>query len=349
MNSATQTAMLQTLRVKNFSVFERTNLSFGGLNVLHGDNGAGKTHLLKLLWVTLNAASAGAEAGDEGLQRALHDGLVGAFGPLHGDPGRVARRQRGTALMSAQVSWRAGGALGFTNQTGRPDGVVQVSERPTSPLHHAPPIYLPPQELLTVAPVREPGLAARLDAPTLATCRMLERPLKRGPRDPRVNALAAPIEAHIGAQVVLEDEQGFFLRAIGTARHLEVGASSAGHLKLGTLARLMLTHHLNPGATLLIDGADEQLNPRAMRVMSAALARLARSGVQVFVSAHSAFMLRALGQDAPPDARFFGLSLDERGESHARQGDTLAASGESLAQQEEDAQIEALLAAHLSA
>lgn len=339
--------MLQTLLVKSFSVFEQANLSFGGLNVLHGDNGAGKTQLLKLLWATLCAASAA--EGDEGVARALHEGIVGAFGPLKGDPGRIARRQRGTALMSARVSWRDGESLGFSNQTGRPDGVIQVFERPSAPLKRTDPVFLPPRELLSLAPVRDEGLARSLDAPTLATCRMLERPLKRGPRDPRVNALAAPIEAHIGAQVVLEDEHGFFLRALGTARHLEVGASSAGQLKLGTLARLMLTHHLQPGATLLIDGADEQLNPRAMRVMSAALVRLVESGVQVFVSAHSAFMLRALGQDAPSNARFFGLSLDERGESQVRQGDTLAASGEPLAQQEEDAQIEALLAAHLSA
>ncbi|MBK9646294.1 MAG: hypothetical protein IPO67_14265 [Deltaproteobacteria bacterium] len=341
--------MLRTLLVKNFSVFEQATLTFGGLNVLHGDNGAGKTHLLKLLWTLLSAASVSPDPGEAALQRALHEGVVGAFGPLKGDPGRIARRQRGTALMSAQVSWFDGETLGFSNQTGRPDGVIQVHERPKAPHSQNAPVFLPPHELLSLAPVREPGLAGRLDAPTLRTCQMLERPLKRGPRDPRVNTLAAPIEAHIGAQVVLDDDQGFFLRALGTARHLEVGASSAGQLKLGTLARLMLTHHLQPGATLLIDGADEQLNPRAMRVMAAALVRLAQSGVQVFVSAHSAFMLRELGRDAPAGARFFGLRLDERGESQLQQGDTLAASGEPLAQQEEDAQIEGLLAAHLSA
>jgi ABC-type transport system involved in cytochrome c biogenesis ATPase subunit len=341
--------MLQTLSVKNFSVFGQATLSFGALNVLHGDNGAGKTHLLKLLWALLSAASGRDDDSDEALKRALHAGIIGAFGPLKGDPGRIARRQRGTALMSARVSWLDGASLGFSNQTGRPDGVIQVHERPKFPLGHAAPVFLPPRELLSLGPARDVGVARSLDAPTLGACRLLERPLKRGPRDPQVNLLAAPIEAHIGAQVVLDDEQGFFLRAIGTARHLEVGASSAGQLKLGTLARLMLTHHLLPGATLLIDGADEQLNPRAMRVMAAALARLARSGVQVFVSAHSAFMLRALAHDAPASARFFGLSLDERGESQIQQGATLAASGEPLAQQEEDAQIEGLLAAHLSA
>ena len=91
--------MLQTLLVKSFSVFEQANLSFGGLNVLHGDNGAGKTQLLKLLWATLCAASAA--EGEAGLERALHEGIVGAFGPLKGDPGRIARPQRGTALMCA--------------------------------------------------------------------------------------------------------------------------------------------------------------------------------------------------------------------------------------------------------
>lgn len=335
--------MLQTLLVKNFSVFEQATLHFGGLNVLHGDNGAGKTHVLKLLWTLLSAAS----VGDADLQSALHDGIVGAYQPLKDDPGRVARRQRGTALMSARVTWRSGEALGFTNQTGRPDGVIQVFERPTAPLKHATPVFVPPRELLSLVRVPSEGLS--LDTPTLRTCQLLERPLKRGPRDPRVNTLAAPIEAHIGCQVVLEDDHGFFLRALGTARHLEIGASSGGQLKLGTLARLMLTHHLDPGATLLIDGADEQLNPRATRVMAAALVRLARSGVQVFVSAHSAFLLRELGRDAPPGARFFGLTLHDRGESQVQQGDTLAESGEPLAQQEEDAQIEALLAAHLSA
>jgi hypothetical protein len=339
--------MLQTLLVKNFSVFEQATLSFGSLNVLHGDNGAGKTHLLKLLWTVLSAARAAQDV--EALPGALHEGIVGAFSPWKDDPGRIARRQRGTALMGAQVRWSDGAAIGFSNQTGRPDGVIQVHERPQAPLQLTAPVFLPPRELLSLVPVREEGLARGLDAPTLSTCRLLERPLKRGPRDPRVNALAAPIEAHIGCQVVLDDDQGFYLRALGTARHLEVGASSAGQLKLGTLARLMLTHHLDPGATLLIDGADEQLNPRGMRVMAAALVRLARSGVQVFVSAHSAFMLRELALDAPLGARFFGLTLDERGESQARQGDTLEASGEPLAQQEEDAQIEGLLAAHLSA
>ncbi|MDP2432307.1 MAG: AAA family ATPase [Pseudomonadota bacterium] len=48
--------MLQTLRLKNFTAFASADLSFClGLNVIVGQNGAGKTHLLKAAYL-LNRA-----------------------------------------------------------------------------------------------------------------------------------------------------------------------------------------------------------------------------------------------------------------------------------------------------
>jgi DNA repair ATPase RecN len=41
--------MLKTLSIKNFTVFSDVALAFSpGLNVIVGENGTGKTHLLKL-------------------------------------------------------------------------------------------------------------------------------------------------------------------------------------------------------------------------------------------------------------------------------------------------------------
>ena len=41
--------MLKTLAVKNFTAFPEAQLDFAeGLNVIIGENGTGKTHLLKL-------------------------------------------------------------------------------------------------------------------------------------------------------------------------------------------------------------------------------------------------------------------------------------------------------------
>ena len=46
--------MLESLDVKNFTVFPDARLCFaGGLNVIVGENGLGKTHLLKLPYAVM--------------------------------------------------------------------------------------------------------------------------------------------------------------------------------------------------------------------------------------------------------------------------------------------------------
>jgi len=41
--------VLKSLRIRNFTVFKEADLTFaGGLNVIVGANGTGKSHLLKL-------------------------------------------------------------------------------------------------------------------------------------------------------------------------------------------------------------------------------------------------------------------------------------------------------------
>ena len=53
--------MLDSLEVKNFTVFPGARLRFAkGLNVIVGENGLGKTHLLKLPYAVMAAS---AEAG----------------------------------------------------------------------------------------------------------------------------------------------------------------------------------------------------------------------------------------------------------------------------------------------
>ena len=53
--------MLQSLRIRDFTVFKGADLTFApGLNVIVGANGTGKTHLLKLPYAVM---AMGAEEG----------------------------------------------------------------------------------------------------------------------------------------------------------------------------------------------------------------------------------------------------------------------------------------------
>ena len=58
--------MLRSLRLKDFTVFQEADLRFGAnLNVLVGENGSGKTHILKAAYsgIAASAQRASAENG----------------------------------------------------------------------------------------------------------------------------------------------------------------------------------------------------------------------------------------------------------------------------------------------
>ena len=57
--------MLKSLGIRNFTVFGNAELRFAnGLNVFVGENGTGKTHLLKLLYAVLATSAEGRRPGN---------------------------------------------------------------------------------------------------------------------------------------------------------------------------------------------------------------------------------------------------------------------------------------------
>jgi recombinational DNA repair ATPase RecF len=92
--------LLKLLRLRNFTVFPEADLEFGKhLNVIVGENGLGKTHVLKAAYCVLAVSARGAK--DSGsanptkgyLQTAIANKLRGVFKP--DELGRLARRQAG--------------------------------------------------------------------------------------------------------------------------------------------------------------------------------------------------------------------------------------------------------------
>jgi predicted ATP-dependent endonuclease of OLD family len=50
--------MLDKIRIENFTVFDKVQFQFGtGINVIIGDNGTGKSHLLKLAYTISTVAA----------------------------------------------------------------------------------------------------------------------------------------------------------------------------------------------------------------------------------------------------------------------------------------------------
>lgn len=353
--------MIESLHVKNFTVFSDARFHFGKhLNVIVGENGAGKTHALKLAYSVLATSwEAGRKPGaapptKSALQTHLADKLVNVFRPEA--LGRLARRRQGRERCDVKVSYTQPAwdiSFGFATQS---ESDVAVKVVPKAWVDAAP-AYLPTRELLTIYP----GFVSiyenhylEFDETWRDTCLLLGAPLKKGSKEKRVRELLTPLEEAMGGVIELDKNGRFYLRnAMG---RLEIPLVAEGLRKLGMLARLIATGALLHKGYLFWDEPEANLNPKLIKKIAGTILHIAANGIQVFVATHSLFLLRALYilqtvEHADLDARYFGLHFEDDGSVSVAQGASvddigdIAALDEELAQSDQYMELESAISA----
>lgn len=328
--------MIRSLDVENFTVFTEAKFEFGKqLNVIVGENGAGKTHVLKLAYSVL------ATSAEEGrkpsavpptkavLQPRLAEKLVNVFRPEA--LGRLARRRQGRVRCDIDAKFlnsKLDVAFGFATQS---KADVQIEKLPRAWSDVAP-AYLPTRELLTIYPgfvsVYE-GHYLEFEETWRDTCLLLGAPLKRGAKEARVKELLTPLEEAMGGSIDLDKNGRFYL--VAKTGRMEMPLVAEGLRKLGMLARLIATGALLDKGCLFWDEPEANLNPRIIKRVAKTIVDLSESGIQVFIATHSLFLLRELemllADTKDVDARFFGLHLTDDGVS-VEQGPTFEDMGD---------------------
>lgn len=289
--------MLNELRLKNFSVFSQARLRFaGGLNVIIGENGLGKTQLLKLPYAAMSVSAEGGKANGGRqpskalLQRRIAEKLINVFRAEY--LGRLVHRQQGRNRCEVRLNFGGRGsamAFGFATQS---KSEVSVSRAPSGWLDYAP-VFIPTRELLTLYP----GFVSLYETHNVEfeetwrdTCVLLGAPTLKGARESSVKKLLNPLEAQFGGRVVLERGR-FYLKRPGEG-NMEMPLVAEGWRKLAMLARLIATGSLLGKGCLFWDEPEANLNPRLIREVAKAVLNICQAGVQVFVATHSLFLLR---------------------------------------------------------
>jgi AAA15 family ATPase/GTPase len=115
--------MLKALTLHDFTVFAKAELQFGFINVIHGENGSGKTHLLKLAYSIVSSLVVAAnELAAERPTKAFMDSrfgskLFGVFRPDRGKRGRLARRTQGHKRAEILADFGSAGQASFSFST----------------------------------------------------------------------------------------------------------------------------------------------------------------------------------------------------------------------------------------
>jgi predicted ATPase len=338
--------MLESIALRNFTAFAEADFRFAkGLNVIIGENGAGKTHVLKMAYsaiyvcVRRNKETGPANPTKAHLQTAIASKLNAVFKP--DELGRLSRRDRPGRQrcdVSCVLSLPTGHLEFSFNSVSKSE--VTVDKAPSAWVDKLP-VYLPTRELLTIYP----GFVSLYETTHLPfeetwrdTCILLGAPLARGPREKRIKELLAPLEKAMGGRVELTDSGRFYLNISGA--NLEMHLVAEGLRKLGMMARLIATGSLVDKGFLFWDEPDSNLNPKMIKVIARTILHLCQSGIQVFVTSHSLFLIRELDillqslEFKGTKARFFGLHRGHDGVA-VKQGDTVDDIGQIGALQEE--------------
>jgi energy-coupling factor transporter ATP-binding protein EcfA2 len=326
--------MLKSLDIKNLTVFATANLQFSPqLNVFVGENGSGKSHLLKVAYAVLAAS---AEEGRKPtaspptkalLQTKLAEKLVTVLRPE--SLGRLARRKQGRERCELQFKFddsHLNSKFSFATSS---KSEVDIDRLPTAWVEKLP-VFLPTRELLTIYP----GFVSVYENHYLEfeetwrdTCVLLGAPALRGPRERRVKELLAPLEKAMGGKVELDKNGRFYLNLPGQGR-MEMPLVAEGLRKLAMLAQLIATGSLLDKGYLFWDEPETNLNPKLIKEVALTILHLCHSGVQVFVATHSLFLLREFhiqlqnSEVKGVGAQFFGLQFGGNG-IDVQQGETI--------------------------
>jgi DNA-binding response OmpR family regulator len=285
---------LTQLAFKNLTLFPEATLEFSPqLNIFIGENGTGKTHLLKSAYSILAATAELRLKTEEKLTEmelatAVSDKLVRVFRAEQ--LSHLVRHQQAHCEMAIHFEDSSYDAtFHFSSNSDK----LQISHLPEKWLTTKP-VFLPSHDLLIIFPnfitVYE-NYYLEFEETWRDTCIALGGLKQRKISHP-MQTLLAELETSTGGKIEL-DKNGRFYLNVPERRRLEVPLIAEGQRKLAMLAQLMMTGAL-PRGYLFWDEPEANLNPRLIKTLAPILLALCVHGVQVFIATHSLFLLREI-------------------------------------------------------
>jgi predicted ATPase len=337
--------MITRLELTNFSVFKHLAIDFSPkINVIIGENGTGKTQLMKAAYALCGGNSAiegRSKKSKTKLEDALASKLVRLFMPLDSKLGSLRRRgASGDANLEAHFALGEKLTVGFSNKS---EKSVQLLENVNYEKYNHEPVFIPTKEVLSlIRGMSDPDsdqetLQRVFDDTYLDLCSLLLRNSTvvnddRLDFDPRFGSIFPDIVNAISGKYrfsrrrirfeegkyeerKVENQDDEYSDKIETVFEPVKGSevsnnmTAEGFRKIGTLQQLLANKSLSPGISgpLFWDEPECNMNPKLVRLLVEILLELSRNGQQIILATHDYVLLR-----------WFDLLMDREKEDHVK-------------------------------
>lgn len=261
---------INKITVENFTVFEDININFAsGINVIIGDNGTGKTHLLKLMNMLVRPEF-------EFLSKAkIHD-YFNVF--KNCDVIRDLNDEKATVILNYNNIDICADIFNENNSV-----TLDKQENNETQWDN---VFIPAKELLT----HSKGFVSLYDERYIPFDKsykdLLSKSLLPNLRNiPELGINILPkIEKIIGGKVLVEDDVFYIIKDNGSKIVFDL--ESEGIKKIALIWQLIMNGSIKKGSVLFWDEPEANINPKLIGDLAEILLELSQNDVQVFVTTH---------------------------------------------------------------
>lgn len=277
--------VLTRAKLERFTAFESLDIEFSsGINVLIGENGTGKTHLMKACYAACDVTTT---------RSTFPEKLVNSMLPRRGAVGRLVKRPGGGKCKLTIYGHDKSITASFSTHVKLPSSVNMTGTEDWEE-RRIRSAFIPVKDMLANAPgFRSLYETSELHFEAIYADILTRafRPPLRGPHDAQRKTLLSSLRRIVGGRVRYENEEFVLSNKDG---NLEFTLLAEGLRKLGLIWLLIQNGTLGNGSVLFWDEPETNLNPKLYRAVIETLLTLQRTGVQVFLATHDYVILKEL-------------------------------------------------------
>ena len=329
---------IKSVTIENFTCFEKVHLDFStGINLFIGENGTGKTHVLKAMYAMLRknpivesiqlTSDKNGQKGSK-FNYSTHLNIEDVFKDAN-----CSRDKRNKYTIDIKFDNNEVVSFGLNSTKDGFESIFLPLQEDTNFLYNLKPLFIPSTEMLSwfkgFVPAyeqRESGFDATFydlgKALSLLPLRENIIPNKKEMLElieETTNILVTQVNGEFYVSVKEKDSKAFNASRV-----------ASGINKLAQMIYLIRNGTLTKDTILFWDEPEVNLNPKYIRLVADFLMALAKAGVQIFVATHDYLLAHYLSTkadyrevtDAPP-MKFFAFTKGEGG-TQVEDADSLA-------------------------
>ena len=285
---------IKSFKLENFGPLTSIQAEkLGGLNLIIGENSAGKTFLLKALYAMQRAQEETGRGDDRRtFEEVLSDKLYWVYQPER--LGDLVSRGAGNRLKASfETENNAAMVFSFGQDTTK-NLTVEHNNLPTCQANS---VFLPPKEVLSLFKVIiKSGLQDKLfgfDATYVDLVLALQNPTQMGRNFDAFKVSRQSLEHMFQGRIEYNGQADKWIYRKGNSR-FSMHLTAEGIKKIAILDTLLGNRYLTPDSIVFIDEPESALHPKAITQLLDIVRLLSQKGIQFFMATHSYFVVKKL-------------------------------------------------------